>query len=519
MAALFGAGVAAFQYAVGLVVFRSDALMAAAYWLLFGGAVLAGQTIAERNVDLLHGKGLLPFWLAWVAAGILSWGMALHQWLDLQVFDLFIANLPPHGRPSANLAQPNNLATLLLLAVAGAIYLYETRTIGLWVWSALIVVLCQGLAMTQSRSVLVGFALASVAFFMVSRRCRTRLGLRGFVAIVAVYLAWIVSWPAINAAFLLGDDALSILQRTAPGTRLVIWRSALEAIAQKPLLGWGFGQISMAQQATALHYPATEEFFISAHNILLDILLFMGIPCVLLLLWFLYLHLRDGWKTVAAPYALWTAWLALAFVFGHALVELPLLYAYFLIPTGFLLGSISGSVQSRSEGEKSSQIGSRVIFVGGALLFIFIFVKISTEYLTWEENWRRVQFKLQKYANVEDPVMPRWILLDQLAVMQEVALQQPTENMDAGDLDKFRKNAMRYPSAFALQRYAYAAALNHQPEEAAHTLQLLCSLHPKVICNKVRKKWLQAGRNEWPQLQAVEFPQNIKYLHVGNARN
>lgn len=517
--ALFGTGVAGLQYAAGRLLFFSDGLMAAAYWLLFAGAILAGHQLASRHTQGLQGKGLQPFWLAWVAAGILSWAMALHQWLDLQYFGVFIAELPPNGRPFANLAQPNHLATLLLFSLAGAIYLYETHAISPWTTGALVALICHGLAMTQSRSALLGLALGGLVFWgLVRKRGRTRFPLWGFGAIVAVYLAWTISWPALNAALLLANDTRSTLERTSPGIRITYWLSALEAIAQKPWLGWGFGQIGMAQQATALHYPATQTFFSSAHNILLDLALWTGIPCTLILLWFLYRHLRDGWKFIADTPSSLPTWLALAFMAGHALVELPLFYAYFLLPTGFLLGS---TISKTHSGVRVGWGGApnKAITLSLALLFFFLLPKLTVEYFSWEENWRRVRFELQKYSHSESPVQPEFILLDQLAAAQEVALQQPSRGMKASDLEKFEKNAARYPSSLALLRYAYAAALNGKADAANHTLKLLCSLHTKTICESARKEWTEAGRSKWPELQAIEFPQTIKYQERDNASN
>lgn len=516
--ALFGAAVVGLQYAAGSLLFYSDGLMAAVYWLLFAGTILAGHQLASRHTQGLQNR-LQPFWIAWVAAGILSWAIALHQWLDLQYLGLFIAELPPNGRPFANLAQPNHLATLLLFSMAGTIYLYETRTISPWTTGALAVLLCQGLAMTQSRSALLGLTLGGLVFMgLVHKRRHPRFPLWGFGAIVVIYLAWTISWPALNAALLLANDTRSTLERTSPGIRITYWLSALEAIAQKPWLGWGFGQIGLAQQATALHYPATETFFSSAHNILLDIALWMGIPCSLILLLLLYRHLRDGWKTTANASPSLSSWLALAFMTGHALVELPLLYTYFLLPTGFLLGSIITNTQSGT----TISIGkapNKAISLLLALLFLSLFPKISMEYLTWEENWRRVRFELQNYSNSEPTLQPSFILLDQLAAMQKVALQHPSRGMKSSELEEFRRNAARYPSSLALLRYAYAAALNNQADAATHTLELLCSLHKMAVCQSAGKEWTEAGRSKWPELQAIEFPQTIKYQERDNASN
>ena len=57
--------------------------------------------------------------------------------------------------------------------------------------------------------------------------------------------------------------------------------SMIDAIGRSPWAGYGWGQIGVAQTATALDYPATHEFFDSSHNLLIDLALWAGYqsPC------------------------------------------------------------------------------------------------------------------------------------------------------------------------------------------------------------------------------------------------
>lgn len=507
LGALLGATIALFQFATGRLYFFSDALMAMLYWLLLAVSALAGQWVANQNTLQSQEVRLQPFWWAWVVAGLVSWGMALHQWLDSPYFGLFIIDLPPGGRPFANLAQPNHLATLLLLSVTGTLFLRETKQLGRATTALLLLVYCFALAMTQSRHVVLGLGLWCIVFHLMRGRHSVTLPKWTPIALVALYVACTLAWPKINDLLLMADNVQSVLQRSEAGVRPIYWASALEAISMRPWAGWGFGQIGLAQQATALSHPATYTFFSSAHNIILDLLLWMGVPATALLCFLLYRHVVDSIQLPAST-AQWAAWSGLACIFGHALVELPLFYAYFLIPAGFILGSMV-KMESGIPVAATWKSIRRALIVLGGLVSVALLIKLTAEYLFWEEDWRNARFQMLRYENAMQEMKPEWVMLDQIATMHLVARHKPSRNMLESELETYKKNAERFPSSLALLRYAYAAGLNGRPEAAARSLQLLCSLHKPLLCDASRKEWEAASKNEWPELREIPFPSPI----------
>ncbi len=501
------------QYFLGVIGFRSDALLAAFYWLVFAMAVLTGSQVQRLNTTLFVGKGLQVFWLAWVVAGVVSLGMALHQWLDLSYFGLFIAEMPPRGRPFANLAQPNHLATLLLLSIAGVLYLYESRALSAGsAWLA-ITAFCFGLAMTESRSVLLGMVFSLAAFEFMRRRATLRFPAWGMLALFLLYLGWVLLWPMINQLLLLDRALQSTLSRTTPGVRVIYWVSSWDAIIMKPWLGWGFGQIGMAQQATALDYPATYTFFSSTHNIGIDLLLWMGLPAFLVLAWALVRHWARCNCVVKADSGLWVAWIGLAFIAGHAMVEFPLSYLYFLIPFGFLWGVLYQPVQwpLRNRQNGILRVVKMSFFSSLCLVFLGFFTKGTLEYLSWEADAQNLRFELQRYDQVTPPFEPSWVIFDQIRVMHLVARATPDRHMSEQELAIFQRNAERHPTSVALLRYAYAAGLNGHPQAARHSLRLLCSLHTMMLCQAARLEWKAASDQRWPELRTVHFPAPHEY--------
>lgn len=505
IAALIVPALAVEQLLTRQLIFHSDALLAIFFSLLFAGSVLSGKNLVTRESFSTRKSGLSAFWFAWIWAGIFSVGIALHQWLNLSYSGLFIIDLPPNGRPFANLAQPNHLATLLLLSITGILYAYQSNKLGAWSTCAAIIFFCFGLAMTQSRSVLIGLLVALVAFHVTRSRYQLRLPVWSFGALIFTFLICSILWPSVNSALLIANETQSTLGRTDPGVRVTYWHSALEAIAMRPVAGWGFGQIGMAQQATALSYPATHTFFSSAHNILLDLLLWMGIPITVLVITLLWRHLRQQKLPNTDNSAAWAALTGVSCIFGHALVEFPLFYTYFLIPFGFLLGIMSGRDECKITNLYAIKLHKFcILFV--ATVAPFIYTKMATEYFSWEKDSQNLNFELQQYKNTEPAFIPEYALLDQIAVMHEVARSKPDRNMRNTEIQNFKKNAERYPSSLALLRYAYAAALNGRPDKASRTLNLLCSMHRENVCAAAREEWQRFGQEKWPELKNIKFP-------------
>ncbi|WP_228731742.1 Wzy polymerase domain-containing protein, partial [Acinetobacter sp. Colony158] len=102
--------------------------------------------------------------------------------------------------------------------------------------------------------------------------------------------------------------------------------------------GYGWGKTSLAQ-LTVFNLHPSHEWVTSGHNVLLDIIVWNGLPLGLLIIaymacWILWLNQKA--KTLESIIAL----LMVGAILIHALLEFPLRYAYFLFPFGFLLGFV-----------------------------------------------------------------------------------------------------------------------------------------------------------------------------------
>ena len=139
------------QYFSGVVLFTGDAWLATAYI-----SALAISMIIAFNLQRLDTSALsfeFSTALAWVIllGSLLSTGLALYQWLDFSNSSLVFA-LKPGSRPTANLAQPNNLATLLGMGLASLIYLFEQRKLPKLTTVVFACLLLLGMTLSQSRT-------------------------------------------------------------------------------------------------------------------------------------------------------------------------------------------------------------------------------------------------------------------------------------------------------------------------------------------------------------------------------
>jgi len=490
IAALFGV-MPWIQLATGELLFFGDALITTFYVGLWLAAVLAGGMIVAPTG---HSDGLNALTVAWLFAALLSVGIGLVQWTDALSLGIYGAEMPPGGRPFGNVAQPNHLCTLCFLGLCGLLWLHQRQKVSgavFWLGAGFLLL---GMVMTQSRTgwlqigLLVGWG---VAMRTRSDLSITRMQL---LAVGAVFAAGVLLWPAFCDALLLSTGR-SIGDQMQAGARLPFWLSMLDAIGREPLWGYGWQQVGAAQQRVALDHPSVGVLFEHSHNLVLDLLLWNGLPIgalmVVGLIWWFILHIRACRDARVV-------WLlaAVGGVFMHGMLEFPLEYAYFLIPVGLAMGAIDGL----------SPAGGAALHVPRWALLSFtallgaVFVGVATDYLKAEENYRTLRMESARIGaeGIVTPA-PELHLLTQLEAFLQFARIEANPGMPPEQLDWMRKVSERFGYAPVMFRYALAAGLNGQPEVARQTLARLCRIHETQRCTEAREGWT-ALQLRYPQL-------------------
>lgn len=498
------------QWQLGLIHFAGDASIASLYLLGFGLAVTI-PALRGGKLDWLLGG------LAWatLAAAIVSLGLGLCQWLALDGLGIFLMDLPYGARPYANLAQPNQLATLFVLGLVAACGLFQSRRLSGAVLGLVAATLIFGVAMTQSRTAWLEVGAVCLWAWVV----RDRVGLRvqrWAILGSAAYLTLLVSiWPVMSRAlYLVGGRTLDASVQFGQDLRWRHWSTMIDAIAKEPWWGYGWNQVSVAQMRGAAEQPFVGEMIEHSHSLVLDLLIWNGVPLGLLMVgglvaWF-GIHVRACRSAMVA-------WLlaAIAVITLHGLLEFPLEYAYFLLPLGVMMGAVE--VLSRNGGGGLA-VSRRLIHL--LVLVVVVFSAwVLVEYTKVQEHYRQMRFELAGFGKAQDrDKVDGIVLLTQLRDFQRFARVPARRQMSQSELQHMRRVAERYGYPPVLLRYALALALNGHQVESARTLTVLCRIHPPERCREGAEAWASMASTVYPELQGVSWP-SFPALPVTNARD
>lgn len=494
------AGVAVLQQTTGLMTFWGEvwalwfymALCVACLALGFAAATPSAQPRAAA--DASSPFTLLAFTL--LAGALASTVIAFAQVFSLWEQSEWIVRMPGSRRPGGNLAQPNHLATLLVMGVASLVFLYQSKKLGAVASGLLLFLLGAGIAATESRTGALSL-LALLGWWLLKRRAigdptPTWVGIGGGVFFIGMFLAW----PQLLNAMLLSEQAGV---NTTSSQRLEVWSQLLDAVALRPWWGWGIHEVAKAHNAVAHSYAVSSPFSYS-HNIVLDLALWVGLPLTILLVgvtavW-LWRRTRDANQLLP-----WYC-LAVALPLGlHSMLEYPFAYAYFLAPVMFLLGAVEAS----TGGKPLIRIGLKPV----AALLLATTVALSwsvVEYLEIEEDFRVARFEALRIGSPPpEHQRPRVIVFDQLGVLIDDARITPTPNMSSEAMQVVKNAALHYPWSATQYRYAVALALNGNPVEAARQIQVMRRLWGERQYEGVKMQ-IDELATKYPELRELSLP-------------
>jgi len=498
---LIGA-VALAQALTGVMTFTGDALVAWFYLALCIACLVMGFNLGLTTPGPSAGGA------AWSPATFLAWVFVLGASASVvvafaQVFDLWgdsawILRTFDLRRPGGNLAQPNQLGTLILMGTASVTCLYALGRLGPLAAGAILVLLGAGLAATESRAAVL--ALIVLLAWWQLKRPRIAAHVPGWTApvVFAVFIALFFAWPQVLNALALTGNAES---RFANGdVRLAMWSQLAEVALQRPWAGWGILEVAKALNSVAHAHPVNNPFSYS-HNVILDWAVWMGIPVAVILTVAAAVWLR---RRLAQADSL-LAWYSLAIALPlatHSLLEFPYAYAYFLAPVLLLLGMLERHVAAAPLLRiPAVPVAAALAVASAAMLWS------AVEYLSIEEDFRIVRFEQLRIGHTPaDHHRPQVVLFDQLGALLEGSRNELRAAMPKEDLEALKKLALRYPWVATEYRYAVALALNGQQQEAVRQFQVIRWTRDEKLYVQIKKELADMAQTRHPELRTLQLP-------------
>ena len=490
------------QHAAGLVFFAGDALVSSYYLVGLAVAITLGYSCtlpAGSAGSAPEAAGLLPFAMMLLAAALLSAVLGFLQWLSLtDALTTAVMHLEPGERVMASLGQPNQLASLLLMGMVALAFVFERRGIGRLGLFLGTTFMTWVIVLTGSRTAILS-ALAIVLFLLFKKRSGGSLLPAGFLGIwFAGFVLATLAMPSVNELLLLSDGRDVAL--TDSNGRVMIWQQTVAAIAEAPWLGYGWNQTPVAQATGALQYPGT-LFFSNAHNLVLDLCTWVGLPLGIALsaACAYWLCTRMKWAhTTEAVYAM----AMLLPVAVHSMLEFPFAYAYFLLAAGLLMGVVEASTVVARPFNLSVRAGWGVL-----ALLAAIGGYQSYEYILVEEDYRVARFEnLRVGRTPEDYRAPVIRLSTQLKALLSVLRQPAVPAMTAAQMESLRQVSLRFGFRPLVFRYAVALGLNDDPAGASRQMQVLRGMYGEHYYQATKMEMERLAAAEYPQLSAVRLP-------------
>jgi hypothetical protein len=471
------------QRLLGQIAFAGDAWVAAIYIVLVASAWFWGYQWTKQSGISSVLTAIAYFFLA---IGLITSLQIFIQWLKIEAnFNGLILAAIERSAPRANIGQPNQAATTVMLAVISTALLYARSNISLIVAGALEILFLLAASLTHSRTALIsGVVLAGVLVLYYARlRISTRIVLVLFLSLMLSMLGayyWNHYLDSMQGRGFITVDP-----------RLLIWQQLVAAIAERPWMGWGWLQIPSAQQFGAIQYPGTVPVNYS-HNILLDAFVMLGIPIAGV--WSLggWVWIKGRWKLLhGSPEAILAGILTIPF-WIHALLELPHAYAYFLFPIAAIFGAIDASTEGKSA---VLVLRSSRYFSYFSILWVVLLLVMGREYLQIEEDFRIDRFEnrgigpnnlLQQKKDI--------FLFTQLDGLRVAAKIKISPQMNLEEIEMLEKVAKRYTLSSLQLRAAMALALNGRPDEASERMAVIQNLFAADIYTDAMREFLASQR-------------------------
>jgi Virulence factor membrane-bound polymerase, C-terminal/O-Antigen ligase len=482
------------QHAQGVVPLFGIAWVNSVYLIGFTLALLTGaaweQECAHECADYLF--------LALGIASFVSVGLQIHQFFVLEPFGPWI--MYSNGtRHSANLAQPNQLGSLLMLGLLSVGWGFYRKFLGRLFALVAAGLILLGVALTESRTAWLNISMLLTFAFIWRRTLPSRRFLWAMAGLTIFFVGLVLLLPSVYDLVWFENSAKLRTDSPMRDARWAIWGMFLNVAFSEPVWGFGWGQLHQAQLMLPEEIRNQSGLYTSAHNLFLDLIIWSGFPVGLaisgfLVGWFFVVVRRIGTFEQVAMFAFVS-------VLGiHAMLEFPLHYAYFLLPAGLMMGCLNTSLRL------PVVIHSQKILAAGVFAFgIFALSTTIRDYFRVETSMYGLRFE-QKKIETTIPLRPPDVLaLTHWYDYMVFARLEPRAGVSGAELEKMEALVTSMPGSLVMYKMAVTMAYNNRPAQAQEWLKRNCMYTDTEQCEKIRLQWSGLASVD-PRIAAIPWP-------------
>ena len=482
------------QHAVGIIPLFGIAWINSVYLLGFLLALLMGAAWEQESA----GQCADYLFLALGVASFASVGLQLYQLFILEGAGPWI--LYSIGtRHSANLAQPNQLASLLMLGLVSCGWGFYRRQLGSVSALAAAAFLLIGVALTESRTAWVNIAFLFICTLVWSRLLPSKRFLWAVVGLAVFFFAGVLALPTVYDLIWDGFPARLRTDSPVKDPRWIIWSMFFKVAFHQPLFGFGWGQLHQAQLMLPNEHLDQSGMYSSAHNLFIDLIDWSGFPIGLAVG-----AVLVGWVIAAIRSISNFSQLALFAGLGvlgvHAMLELPLHYAYFLLPAGLMIGVLNTSLNLPKAFGPGRWLTGLVFVVGVSALSVTI-----RDYFRVETSMFGLRFEQKKIETSIPLTPPDVLVLTQWHDYMVFARMEPKSGLTATELARMRALVTSMPGNLVMYKIAVTMAYNGQAAEAQEWLKKGCMFTVKEQCEKTRAQWASLSLLD-SRIAAISWP-------------
>jgi O-antigen ligase len=392
----------------------------------------AGGTLIALGLGRSRVEGEWVTAWGWLVAASVSSVLAILQYIDWEAPLFPFVTLAVPGFAYANTRQVNHLASLLAVGLLVLMWMQhrgEARRVPM----VLGVCFAVALAATASRGGGVQLLLVGLLAACWPSEHKRQL-LHWYAVVLVTYVVSVLVLPQLLTHFMQIDSGRDLIERMAVestcSSRRVLWSNVLELIAQKPLTGWGWGQLKFGHYMTVYESPRFCDMLTNAHNLPLHLATELGVPAAAGLTvgaFAAILWMRPWTETHHSRQLGWGVLLLVGF---HSMLEFPVWFGNFQVMVVLALWLVWPSVRLRFglSGREGTVVTLRTRVASVIVMIVFL-AAVSWDYVRVSQLYRDPQDRLSMFQEgTFEKVRHSVFFKDQVLFGQVISSQPDLQN-------------------------------------------------------------------------------------------